>query len=516
MTTTTRRRHPRATTSSIWLQGCVSHDEHQFKKSLLIQMLRHFKGEEGLERSGLAYKSVPVGGTTEEEGVRVDNSRSNSGDTANDDVDIDIDTVQNIQHGVEGRNSTSIGTATSSSVDGAAAAAAAAAGVEPRTMTRLFHIDSNVMITASNRKQYIADGAHYEIITRLAMEQAQAIMIRDGRLAWTVIDEHAPAVVTMSSRSLLNNYSLSERQQPPIRALLSHRLLEQEARVEDEPTLLIVTGKGRARTGTFTRQHLVTSGLECSGAVPFVRAATERQMNVIILDPNARGDRVGMETFQKSMNHLFRRWNTNDTDNDNNNNNNQDGRNDSTNNNTTNNNNNHNTKPKPKPTPNLYVLCHSQSGSQFVRYLLDKSERYLQRIAAVAFTDSNHNLQWTTQNRPLQVLLESDRCVYFKRSEDDFLHTLHPRSEQNTDEYMLTPLATIGNVIETDQFWHHRFGAIRTLCAGTSEHSLTNWFPRHLIWEHFDRYRQQGAEEKEVEEKETIILEGVHGDNVLV
>ena len=135
-----------------------------------------------------------------------------------------------------------------------------------------------------------------------------------------------------------------------------------------------------------------------------------------------------------------------------------------------------------------------QSGSHFVRYLLDKSERYLRKIAAIAFTDSTHNLNWTSKNKCLGTLLESDQCLYFKRIEDNFDHTINPRSNQNMDQYILNPLNSIGEVVDTDEFWKHRFGSIKTLCAGTSEHSLTNWFPRSLIWEHFDLYLQRREE----------------------
>jgi hypothetical protein len=45
-----------------------------------------------------------------------------------------------------------------------------------------------------------------------------------------------------------------------------------------------------------------------------------------------------------------------------------------------------------------------------------------------------------------------------------------------------------GDPVQTDSFWKHRFaGNIRTLWAGTDEHSLTNWFAHAKIWEHFDR-----------------------------
>jgi len=126
---------------------------------------------------------------------------------------------------------------------------------------------------------------------------------------------------------------------------------------------------------------------------------------------------------------------------------------------------------------NLYLLSHSQSGAQFVRYLLKKSEFYLPRIGAIAFTDSTHNIQWTKRNNlaALRNLLESDKSIYFKRSSENI-------------DFILNPLPSIGKIVDTDEFWKHRFGTIKTLCAGTSEHSLTNWFARYYILDYFDRH----------------------------
>jgi len=135
---------------------------------------------------------------------------------------------------------------------------------------------------------------------------------------------------------------------------------------------------------------------------------------------------------------------------------------------------------------------------------MNKSHCYLPRIPAIAFTDSTHNIQWTKRaihgsnnnnnrnkshghrdhnnnhnhNHPLEQLLESEQCVYFKRSEQD-------------KDCIHNPLSSIGQPVETDRFWKHRFGEIRTLCAGTSDHSLTNWFVRHHIWEHFDKHSER-------------------------
>merc|ERR1712232_12676 len=87
----------------------------------------------------------------------------------------------------------------------------------------------------------------------------------------------------------------------PIRALVSSALSRGDSNLDNTPNLLIATGKGKVRAGVFSRQHLLLSGIECSTALPVVREAKKRGMNIVIVDPNVHGDRLGMITFEKSM-----------------------------------------------------------------------------------------------------------------------------------------------------------------------------------------------------------------------
>ena len=69
-------------------------------------------------------------------------------------------------------------------------------------------------------------------------------------------------------------------------------------------TLIIVTGKGKVRAGIFSRQ-LLCSGMEASTALPMAIEAKKRGMKIFILDPNVRGDRNVMATFEQPMHALF-------------------------------------------------------------------------------------------------------------------------------------------------------------------------------------------------------------------
>lgn len=413
-------RRPRQ--SSVFLRGCDTDEEHKLRKKMMIGLLRALKGKHGLDACGLEYRMVTIG----EDGKLVPSSTA-------------AETDQNANNFIEEKKEENP-LVLPLELRVSQRHAPPKPIIKQISMTRLFHTESNTMITSTNRKEFIADGAMYDIVCRLAMEYSQDVMMEDGELEWVTIPEENEDAENQSQTN-----------KEPIRALVSKRILDDASRLDTEPTLLVVTGRGHVRTGIFSRQHLLTSGLECSSSVQFVNEARKRGMNLVILDPNARGDRFGMQTFEKSMAHLFRRWEEAPT-----------------------------SLSEIKPT--LYLLSHSQSGAQFVRYLLNKADAYLAHISAIAFTDSTHNIQWTKRQniKGLEELLESEKSVYFKRTD-------------NIVEFPFKPFKTIGGKVDTDQFWEHRFGKIKTMCSGTSEHSLVNWFARNHIWDHFDQFLQSSS-----------------------
>ncbi len=383
----------------VLLRGCMDDEEHKQIVRQSIAIMKELKGADGLKAVGLEFRTVPN-----------DVLDSPGDDTTKEDDD-------------------EITTSTTESSES-----------DPlQNMTRLFHAESNTMIAVENRKEFIADGDMYDQVARLCQEYAQEVMIQDGDLEWVTVCDAG------------NN---SE----PIRALVSAALSKDEENLDKTPTLLIATGKGKVRAGVFSRQHLIVSGMECSTAIPIVREANKRKMNVIMLDPNVHGDRLGMVTFEKSMSRLFRRWESEEII--------------------------VSSDRPPLAKRDLYVLSHSQSGAQFARYLLEKSNHYVPHIRAVAFTDSTHNIQWARENKDLHQLLQSDNCVYFKCANE-------------SPKEVLDPLETTGEIVETDHFWEHRFGQIQTRCAGTAEHSLTNWFARYHIWDHFDQFLHSHHSKKE-------------------
>ena len=143
------------------------------------------------------------------------------------------------------------------------------------------------------------------------------------------------------------------------------------------------------------------------------------------------------------------------------------------------------------PKSNLFILSHSASGGNLVRILdeylqktsdelsgMNESEQLVltyknHRIRSIAFTDSTHNIQWVkSENAVLKSFLQCEKsCVYIKSS--------NVRTDDNWKD------RCAGDEVDTDHFWKHRFGTIKTLYAGTHEHSLINHTAERYIWDHF-------------------------------
>ena len=250
--------------------------------------------------------------------------------------------------------------------------------------------------------------------------------------------------------------------QEPIRALVGRQSgVGTDAKRRD--TFLVATGKGKVRAGErtrllrssvsslescnrhansfssfvilgiFSRHHLLTTGLEAATALPLLCEARDRGMNCVLIDPNARGDRHGMATFEVSMRRLF-------------------------------------FEPPPSvkegdrcsegeetiakeavlPEGAIDVLAHSAAGGQLVRYFMQRED--FSRIRGVAFTDSTHSVQWLKKHAQLSSFVQSPNALYVKSA--------NPMRDHGWKQ------ASAGDACPRDDFWIHRFGSVRTVWAG--------------------------------------------------
>jgi hypothetical protein len=307
---------------------------------------------------------------------------------------------------------------------------------------RLYHTESGTLITQTNRKNFIADGEMYEACTGLCQEYAQELMQREGDLHWVSVcedEEKGTPIRVLVDKDYPLHVKHFEQKSDVDDAKMSN---ENENNDPTKPTLLIITGKGKVRAGIFSRQHLLVSSIESSTALPMIQDAKKRNMRVAILDPNARGDRNGMSTFEESMRTLFgREINESDTD-------------------------------DPHHGP-VYILSHSASGSQLTRYLQTEGHHLLRHIKSIAFTDSTHSIQWLKDHHDIASFFQGPASLYIRSSNED----------RDYDWQNHRP----GDIASTDEHWQHRFGQIQTVWAGTNDHSLTNWYSHSCIWDHFDR-----------------------------
>ena len=344
-------------------------------------------------------------------------------------------------------------------------------------MRRLYHIASNSLVTVDNRKSFVADGDMYEAAARLCQEYVHDSMCQEFQLEWVTIESY--------DDNGCDNGNAVTMDKEPLRALInsSHPCLHHHPENHSEendmlhrPTVFIATGRGKVRAGIFSREHLIGTGMESATAIPILREAMRRKMNVIVVDHNVHGDVQGFITFEKTLDYvasLLHGETVGDFIN-------KSGR------------------KVPDPALDLYVVSHSASGGHLARYLLETQHHYLPHIRAIAFTDSTHNIQWSMkQDKPgVTELLESDKCVYFRSSK-----------AREQDDTTLWYLHRSGEPIQTDHFWQHRFGKIRTFWAGTNEHSLTNWYAHTKIWQHFDDFlgTSSGPHENETCRQQKVI-----------
>lgn len=348
------------------------------------------------------------------------------------------------------------------------------------------------LITSQNRKLYIADGSHYELLCTLSQEAAHEAMCQTFNLHWVTIcddeqhHEHVRALVD-------EDHPLALEEKDVLEELLgAHHVNIYEAESEGnddskfehlsspnnkKSTLLIATGRGKVRAGVFSRLHLLTAGIEVGTAWHNIREARNRNMSVVIIDPNARGEQEGMETFRKSVIRLFARaasrvrhslqheehgdsYMQHSTRHDH--------------------------------VTSIYILAHSASGGQLVRHLREDPS-LLPTIKAIAFTDSTHNVQWCKDHSSLMQFLSAQNCVYLRSNDVRASQSCINVSSRGKDIACQCincedNRKNAGLVADTDSFWEHRFGKIRTLWAGTADHALSNWAAHDSIWLHFDNH----------------------------
>jgi hypothetical protein len=300
--------------------------------------------------------------------------------------------------------------------------------------TRLFHC--NDPITVENRKQYISDGHLFDQVSDVCQEKVQERLVNDHRLKFVTLHQDNDDETSKSKRRIIQalvneNYDDDEMDNPVVED-------------DDRPTLIIMTGKGKSRAGILSVKHLLISGMEVGSASYHIDQALSRNWHVVCLDPNAWGTHHGMEVLEKSLDQLLL------LDND---------------------------GGAARKTGPVAILAHSAAGGYLVRYLLSGTLHLelFQRLQCIAFTDSTHRVAWARNDPQLYQFLQSKKCLYIRNNSlgSEFPHVAHKQPKAGDD-------------CKVDTWWRARFGSLRTVWAGTSDHSLVCWMARNVVWEFFN------------------------------
>ena len=316
---------------------------------------------------------------------------------------------------------------------------------------RLFRIHDSVMVTTENRKQIIPPKI-YDSVARVAQETV--LQSFETHLKLKELPVFTP---TSSSSSPCKVVHALVSQPPPPDPNTNPQ--------NDSPagTLLIINGRGVARAGILSTRHTIETGIEKGSAMFHIIKALERNMAVVCLDSNAQGPKQGLDTVCQSL-----------------------------------------ASPALQPYLHrehcpIYALCHSAAGGNFVLHLLQQCQQQqtqnnihirLDQIQALVFTDSTHDLQWLSLQNNLHVtnFLQSPTCLYIRNNREHPGDTFGPNHKTKpAGEPFDCRDAKHG--MDRNQRWVQRFGSIRTVYAGTMDHSLMCWQSRHVIWDFFQSKR---------------------------
>ena len=358
-------------------------------------------------------------------------------------------------------------------------------------ITRLFRINDNTMVTSDNRKTIIP-GRMYNKVNEITHQMVIKWLEQEFGMQRKDLfcdPDTGEAVEALVSR-LQDGNDHNNKETAETAPTLSQQTLP--------ATLLVVTGRGFCRAGILSTRHTIESGVEVGSAMHPIVMALERKMEVVILDPNARGNIQGLDTLFRSLDSRV-------------------------------------LAPYLQHRP-IYILAHSAAGGYLVQYLLQQpataatttttetnsssqepsSKPLLQpttarniklktplitlkppfyvtlpQIQAMVFTDSTHHLEWLSlQDRPdVTAFLQSPTCLYIRNTQDDFFAPC-ARNKQAGDP-MINPSVA----------WIKRFGTIPTVYAGTPDHSLMCYTARHVIWNFMDQQRHLFGQDVVLEPK---------------
>jgi hypothetical protein len=311
--------------------------------------------------------------------------------------------------------------------------------------TRLYR--NGTLVTPDLLDTLIPRGNFFDHVSSLCQRATQTRLILDFPMDLVTIYENVQALVSRDLCSVSDGSTPLRRESGGQGTPSDHPVKSDDWEPPSKRyrrTLIVMAGKGISRTGILSVKQLLTGGMEQGSAAYHIHQAIERGWHVIVLDPNAKGPRSGMEVVTKSLDVLLF----------------FDQRAESISN---------------QIGDEIYFLSHSASGGYLVRYLLLQDRQFQRRVAGIAFSDSTHRLSWAANDVHLHAYLQSDRALYVRNNSLGRDYPFPPHQQPHP-----------GQPAKVDHWWTHRYGSLPTVWAGTADHSLVCWTARRVIWAFFD------------------------------
>ncbi|XP_074650617.1 cotranscriptional regulator ARB2A-like [Tubulanus polymorphus] len=257
-------------------------------------------------------------------------------------------------------------------------------------------------------------------------------------------------IVTEYVFDLLENELELERMDLPVDALDMEAvtfLYMSPGAMLREKAMILVHGDGVVRAGQWSRKLIINEGLDIGSQIPFIKRAMSEGYGVFVMNTNQCRQLVngkdktvrGCSCPEEQMVYVWDRFILPSTD-----------------------------------IKHVFIVAHSYGGMASL-YMLHQRRDHLEKFAALALTDSAHNILHLGGDASLMQLLREKICNWVS-------------SDLDLDE----PVAEI------------QFKECKCVSAGTTKHEETSWKAFHSIFKWFDEHLK-------ALEDDTIVLDTAAG-----
>ncbi|XP_038076473.1 cotranscriptional regulator FAM172A homolog [Patiria miniata] len=205
--------------------------------------------------------------------------------------------------------------------------------------------------------------------------------------------------------------------------------------------LILIHGSGVVRAGQWARRLIINDCLDSGTQLPYIKRAMEEGYEVLVMNTNenfstlADGRRVSIKGSSSPSEHGLNVWDKFVAE---------------------------------TPAKHVAIVAHSYGGVVTIDLAVKRTESFMKKVFAVAFTDSVHSLHYDM---------------------DDALHALFTQNAVN----WVSSHKPLGTVVDDRGYDCTR------VSAGTTRHEETSWYSFHSIF-HFLSTKEEEVKRPEVED----------------